>query len=76
MPRPRNDCLVNNAGVLSVGPLARLPVPALDRMVAVNLRGPLVVTRAVLPVMLRQGAGSIVNVASQLGKTGIGDYVT
>ena len=37
----RIDCLVNNAGVLEVGPLARLPLAALDRMLAVNLRGPL-----------------------------------
>lgn len=72
----RLDCLVNNAGVLTVRPLARLPLPDLDRMLAVNLRGPLVATRAVLPLMLRRNAGAIVNVASQLGKRGLGDYVT
>jgi NAD(P)-dependent dehydrogenase (short-subunit alcohol dehydrogenase family) len=70
------DCVVNNAGVLDVGPLHRLPLAALDRMVAVNLRGPLVVTRAVLPALRARRRGSIVNVASLLGKTGIGDYVT
>lgn len=72
----RLDCLVNNAGVLTVRPLARLPLADLDRMVAVNLRGPLLVTRAALPIMLRRGAGAIVNVASQLGKRGLGEYVT
>lgn len=71
----RIDCLVNNAGVLSVGPLARLSVRGLDRMVAVNLRGPLLLARAALPAMLRQGSGSIINVASQLGKYGLGEYV-
>jgi NAD(P)-dependent dehydrogenase (short-subunit alcohol dehydrogenase family) len=70
------DALVNNAGVLDVGPLVRLPVAALDRMVAVNLRGPLLATRAVLSAMLGRGRGAIVNVASQLGKYGAGDYVT
>jgi meso-butanediol dehydrogenase/(S,S)-butanediol dehydrogenase/diacetyl reductase len=72
----RIDCLVNNAGVLTPGPLARLGDRALDRMVDVNLRGPLLMSRAVLPAMRRRGSGAIVNVASQLGKTGIADYVT
>lgn len=62
--------------MLTVRPLARLPLADPDRMLAVNLRGPLLVTRTVLPVMLRQQAGVIVNVASQLGKQGLGDYVT
>jgi len=72
----RIDCLANNAGILSVGPLARLSVRDLDRMVAVNLRGPLLLARAALPAMLHQGSGSIINVASQLGKYGLGGYVT
>jgi NAD(P)-dependent dehydrogenase (short-subunit alcohol dehydrogenase family) len=72
----RVDCLVNNAGVLAVGPFARLAAPALDRVVAVNLRGLLLMTRALLPAMLRRGSGSIVNVASQLGKSGLGEYAT
>jgi meso-butanediol dehydrogenase / (S,S)-butanediol dehydrogenase / diacetyl reductase len=72
----RIDCLVNNAGVLHVGPLAGLPVRDLDRMLAVNLRGPLLMSRAVMPAMLRQKTGSIINVSSLLGKAGAGQYVT
>lgn len=72
----RLDCVVNNAGVLRPGPLSRLPLRELERMLAVNLRGPLVVSRAALPMMLRRRSGAIINVASQLGKTGIADYVT
>ncbi len=71
----RIDCLVNNAGVLEVAPLAKLGVASLERILAVNLGGPLIVTRAVLPVMLRRRAGAIVNVASLLGKMGLAEYV-
>jgi 3-oxoacyl-[acyl-carrier protein] reductase len=71
----RIDCLVNNAGVLTAGPLVRLGDRALDRMLDVNLRGPLLMTRAVLPAMRRRRSGTIVNVASLLGKTGAADYV-
>ncbi len=70
----RIDCLVTNAGVLRLGGLVRLSLRDLDRMLSVNLRGPILFSRAVLPVMLRQRSGAIVNVASQLGKTGIADY--
>jgi len=72
----RLDCLVNNAGVLRAGELANLAIADLDRMLRVNLRGPLLLARAVVPIMLRQGSGAIINVASQLGKFGAADYVT
>jgi len=72
----RIDCLVNNAGVLKPGELAKLPLRDLERMLAVNLRGPILFSRVGLPVMVRQRSGSIVNVASQLGKMGIAEYAT
>ena len=72
----RLDCVVNNAGVLTAGPLARLALSDLERMLAVNLRGTLLVSRAALPALRRRGEGSIINVASQLGKQAIGAYVT
>lgn len=72
----RIDCLVNNAGVLRVGPLADLPVRDLVRILAVNLRGSLLMSRAAVPAMLRRKAGSIVNVSSLLGKAGAGEYAT
>lgn len=72
----RLDCVVNNAGVLEVGRLADLSVADVDRMLSVNLRGPLLVARATLPVLLRRGSGSIVSVASQLGKYGAAEFAT
>lgn len=72
----RLDSVVNNAGVLTPGPLARLPLLDLEHMLAVNFRGPLLVSRAAIPALRGRDHGSIVNVASQLGKQGIGEYVT
>ena len=40
----------------------------LFRSIAVNLRGPFLVTQAVLPIMMRQNSGSIINVSSSLGR--------
>ncbi len=72
----RIACLVNNAGVLSVGPLVSLPVGEVNRILDVNLRGAILMARAVLPAMIRRGSGVIVSVSSLLGKSGAGDYVT
>ncbi len=66
----RVDTLVNNAGLGWFGPVDELPVEKFDEMVAVNLRGPFLCTRAVVPTMKRQGSGAIVNVASVAGLVG------
>jgi len=70
----RLDCVVNNAGVLEAGPLAAVPVSRLRRLLAVNLGGPLLVTRAALPALIRRRSGAIVNVASQLGRYGAAEF--
>lgn len=64
------DVLVNNAGVVSEYPVAEMPVAEWDRIIAVNLRGPFLCTRAVLPAMIAQSRGRIINMASQLGQLG------
>jgi 3-oxoacyl-[acyl-carrier protein] reductase len=64
------DILVNNAGVVSEYAVAEMPVAEWDRIMAVNLRGPFLCSRAVLPGMIAQGNGRIINVASQLGQLG------
>lgn len=59
------DILCNNAGIDGeIAPTAESTVENFDRVMAVNLRGVYLATRQVLPVMLRRGRGSIVNIAS------------
>jgi NADP-dependent 3-hydroxy acid dehydrogenase YdfG len=60
----RIDLLVTSAGVASFGPLAGTKPADWDPMLAINLRGAMLCCRAVLPVMLRQQRGTIINVAS------------
>ena len=65
----RLDVLVNNAGVMTRPvPLAQLEIKKWDYTIAVNLRGPFLVTRAVLPFMMKQKSGSIINVSSMIGR--------
>jgi NADP-dependent 3-hydroxy acid dehydrogenase YdfG len=62
------DVLVNNAGVDRTAPFDELSLDDWDRIIAVNLRGPVVMTRAVLPAMRQAGAGHIVNITSTAAK--------
>lgn len=59
----RVDVLVNNAGYYPTAPLSNFPDSDLQRTLGVNLVGPILGMRAVLPLM-REHGGSIVNVAS------------
>ena len=58
------DVLVNNAGQADTAPLARTSLALWQRMLAVNLTGTFLCSRAVLPGMLARGRGRIVNIAS------------
>ncbi len=60
----RVDILVTAAGVASFGPVAATKPADWDAMLTVNLRAVMVQCRAVLPVMLHQRRGTILNVAS------------
>ncbi|GIX29356.1 MAG: NAD(P)-dependent oxidoreductase [Burkholderiales bacterium] len=68
--------LVNNAGVLSVGPFACEPFERMGAVIDVNLKGVMYMTRAVLPAMLERGEGVIVNVSSGAGLTGFPEIVS
>jgi len=62
--------LVNNAGTTLSCPIEYLPLDGFRRQLEVNLVGPLAVTQALLPLLLR-GRGRIVNVTSAAGKAGV-----
>ena len=70
----RLDVLVNNAGIADSdrAKAHELDLAAWHRVLDVNLNGLLYCTRAALPVMLAQGRGKIVNVASMWGLVGAG----
>jgi len=66
----RIDVLVNNAGITGSQQAARChetPVAEWDRVHAVNVRGPFLCSRAVLPSMLARGSGHIITIASVAG---------
>jgi NAD(P)-dependent dehydrogenase (short-subunit alcohol dehydrogenase family) len=75
----RVDILINNAGV--EGPVADLgayPLEDFDRVMAVNVRGTFLGLKHVLPLLIEQGSGAVVNISSVAGVQGvpgIGPYV-
>jgi len=65
------DILVNNAGIVGPNkPLVEVSVEEWDRVTAINLRGVFLCCKAVLPIMMKNRYGRIVNVASIAGKEG------
>jgi short-subunit dehydrogenase len=66
----RIDILVNNAGVENEGPFLDQTLEAHRRTIELNLLAPIELTHALLPIMLEQGNGHIVNIASVGAKAG------
>jgi NAD(P)-dependent dehydrogenase (short-subunit alcohol dehydrogenase family) len=62
------DVLVNNAGVITVGPLEHMRVEDFDDAMAIHFYGPLYATLAALPYLRESGGGRIVNISSIGGK--------
>ncbi|WP_284641772.1 3-ketoacyl-ACP reductase [Paenibacillus silviterrae] len=64
------NILINNAGVATFGTVLDMEPAEWERIVQTNLMGTYYVTRAALPIMLKQNEGSILNVASTAGERG------
>jgi 3-oxoacyl-[acyl-carrier protein] reductase len=72
----RIDVLVNNAGVMTrPAPITQIDARKWDYTMAVNLRGPFLVTQAVLPIMIEQKSGSIINVSSMIGRGAYANFI-
>jgi len=63
----RIDMLINNAGLLLIGPLVELETSELRRQFETNVIGQTALTRAVVPHMIRRRSGKIVNISSVSG---------
>jgi 3-oxoacyl-[acyl-carrier protein] reductase len=66
----RIDVLVNNAGATWIGDFAQEDYESIDRVIDVNVKGVMYMTRAVLPHMLEQNNGTVVSISSGAGLSG------
>jgi 3-oxoacyl-[acyl-carrier protein] reductase len=69
------DILVNNAGIMGPSPLQKMSPELWDRIFAVHVRGMFLCCKAVLPHMLRQNYGKILNMSGSYAISGAENYV-
>ncbi len=70
------DVLINNAGIMHIGPFVEEEDQVAQREIDINIHGVIYGTKIALPRMQSRGQGHILNIASALGKTGIAGGVT
>jgi NAD(P)-dependent dehydrogenase (short-subunit alcohol dehydrogenase family) len=72
----RIDVLFNNAGIAGVGDVEETSLELWERVMRVNARGVFLMSRAVVPTMIAQRSGSIVNMSSAIAETGLARRVS
>ena len=72
----RIDVLFNNAGIAGVGDVLETEPDLFDRVMRVNVRGVYLMTRAVVPHMIKQRSGSIINMSSGIAEIGLARRVS
>src|ERR1700694_2172643 len=72
----RIDVLCNNAGISGVGDVLETSPDLFDRVMTVNVRGVYLMSRAVVPQMIKQRAGSIINMSSCIAEIGLARRVS
>lgn len=68
------DILVNNAGIARNAPLLDVTLEQWDETLAVNLRAPFLLAQALVPQMIKQNMGKIINISSQSGVVALQDH--
>ncbi len=64
------DILVNNAGIIKRIPMTEMTVEQWNQVIDVDLTGPFICSKAVLPAMIKKGAGKIINACSMMSELG------
>ena len=64
------DILVNNAGIIKRIPMTEMSAADFRQVVDIDLTGPFIVAKAVLPSMLKKGGGKIINICSMMSELG------
>ena len=72
----RIDVLLNNAGIAGVGDIEETSLELWEKVMRVNARGVFLMSRAVVPTMVAQRSGSIVNMSSAIAETGLARRVS
>ena len=64
------DILVNNAGIIKRIPMHEMTAAEFRQVIDIDLNGPFIVSKAVIPSMLKKGAGKIINICSMMSELG------